>query len=161
MQSVNQLEPQPSEPPARLWRRLAAIAYDLLIVAALLMTTTIAVILLRGGDAIPAGSLWFQALLLTIWWLYFAWSWAERGQSVGMRAWRLMLAPEDGLRLGWARASLRFLAAGLSTAVLGLGFVWCLVDRDRRAWHDRLSRTTLRGDRRSAQPRDRQRRDRE
>lgn len=140
---MNHLQRRASGPPPHLWRRIAAIVYDLLIVVALLMIATIAIILVRGGSAISPGSIWFQMLLLSIWWLYFAWSWAERGQTVGMRAWRLVLTTESGDGADWARASLRFVAAGLSTAVVGLGFLWCLFDRDRRAWHDRLSRTRL------------------
>ena len=158
---MNHPERSPSTPPAGLLRRLAAIAYDLLIVLALLMVATIASILVRGGTAISPGSVWFQMLLLAIWWLYFAWSWAERGQTVGMRAWKLVLTSDDGDGVSWARASLRFLAAGLSTVIAGLGFLWSLFDRDRRAWHDRLSRTSLSDSRESAKPRDSESRDRE
>ena len=136
--------------PVRLWRQLAAMAYDLLILIALLMTLTIAVILVRGGNAVGTGSLWFQGLLLGTWWLYFVWCWAHGGQTVGMRAWRLVLVadgppargPPDAIGLG--RASLRFMSAGLSAAALGLGFAWSLFDPGRRSWHDRLSRTSLR-----------------
>ena len=130
--------------PPRLWRRLAAIAYDLLIVVALIMIATIATILVRGGSAISPESVWFQLLLLAVWWVYFAGFWVRGGQTVGMRAWRLVLTDADGAAIGWGRASLRFLAAGLSAAALGLGFLWCLVDRGRMAWHDRLSGTALR-----------------
>ena len=158
---MNQLEPATSRPPARLWRRLAAIAYDLLIVVALLMIATIAAILVRGGSAISPGSVWFQALLLAIWWLYFAWSWAERGQTVGMRAWRLVLTAEDAVDVSWGRATLRFLAATLSTAAFGLGFLWSAIDREQLAWHDRLSRTALRTAAGSAKPRDSDNGDRE
>lgn len=150
-----------SGPPPHLWRRIAAIAYDLLIVVALLMVATIATILVRGGSAISPGSIWFQVLLLSIWWLYFVWSWAERGQTVGMRAWRLALTTERGNGVSWARASLRFAAAGVSTAFVGLGFLWCLFDRDRRAWHDRLSRTLLRASPDLTQSRDSENGDRE
>ena len=160
MPSVNPLDQSPTELPVRLWRRLASVAYDALIVTALLMTVTVAVIFLRGGDAIPAGSVWFQVLLVSIWWLYFAWSWARGGQTVGMRAWKLVLAPASGTTLGWRRATLRFIAAALSTAAFGLGFLWCLIDRDRLSWHDRLSRTELRRGRQSAKSRDRDNGDR-
>jgi uncharacterized RDD family membrane protein YckC len=37
----------------------------------------------------------------------------------------------------------RLASALLSLLPLGLGFFWILVDRDRRAWHDRLSRTRI------------------
>jgi uncharacterized RDD family membrane protein YckC len=43
----------------------------------------------------------------------------------------------------WQQASWRFLAAALSLGCLGLGFLWIMHDRERRAWHDRLSGTRL------------------
>jgi len=130
--------------PAALWRRLAAAAYDLLLVLALLMVLTGLVILARGGAAIDPGSIWFQALLIAAWWLYFAWSWTHGGQTIGMRAWRLILQSEapDG-RIGWRQASLRFAAAGFSALPVGLGFLWAAFDPDHRSWHDRWSRTSL------------------
>lgn len=132
-------------PPAPLWRRLAAAAYDLLLVLALLMVMTGLVILARAGKAIDAGSAWFQALLLLTWWLYFAWSWTHGGRTIGMRAWRLVLANDtERQTVGWQRASLRFLSAWLSAIPAGLGFLWSIADRDRLAWHDRLSGTSLR-----------------
>jgi uncharacterized RDD family membrane protein YckC len=131
-------------PRAGLWRRLASIGYDLLLVLALMMALTAAVLLIRGGDAIGAGAVWFQLLLLACWWLYFAWSWSRGGQTVGMRAWRMRLTRPDGSAVDWRRASLRFAAAALSALALGLGFAWTLVDRRGLSWHDRLSGTELR-----------------
>jgi uncharacterized RDD family membrane protein YckC len=136
----------------RLWRRLAAAAYDLLLVIALFMVLTALVIAARGGRSIDSGSLWFQFLLLTGWWLYFGWSWTHGGQTVGMRAWRLVVLTEDGGPVGWGRSVLRFAAAGLSALAAGLGFLWSLVDRNGLTWHDRLSRTVLRHRPQSAQP---------
>jgi len=37
--------------------------------------------------------------------------------------------------------SLRFVAMGLSLAMVGLGWLWCIFDRERRALHDHLSST--------------------
>lgn len=146
-------------PAAPLWRRLAAIAYDLLLVTALLMALTGALIMLRGGRAIDSGSFWYQLLLVGCWWLYFAWCWTHGGQTLGMRAWRLVLVGTRTRAVGWGAASLRFLAAGLSALVAGLGFAASLVDAERRAWHDRLSATRLAYRPKSAQPRDGNERD--
>lgn len=140
-----------SLPRTRLWRRLAALAYDLLLVFALFMVLTGIVIMARGGRSIDSGSVWFQLLLLACWWLYFGWSWTHGGQTLGMRAWRLVLVATDSREIGWGRATLRFVAAGLSAAAAGLGFLWCLVDRDGMTWHDRLSRTLPRHRPKSAQ----------
>jgi uncharacterized RDD family membrane protein YckC len=127
----------------RLWRRLAAAAYDLLLVLGLLMVLTAFVIVARGGAAVGAGALWFQGLLLVCWWLYFAWSWTHGGQTVGMRVWRLQLLAEQNGRVSWTQATLRFLTAWLSTLALGLGFARTVLARDKRSWHGRLSRTRL------------------
>jgi uncharacterized RDD family membrane protein YckC len=134
----------PPWPHAGLLRRLAAICYDLLMVAALMMLLTGVVILIRGGTAIGPGAVWFQLLLVACWWLYFAWSWTLGGQTIGMRAWRIHVTPSNAGRLDFARASLRFVAAALSAAALGLGFLAALIDPDWRTWHDRLSGTELR-----------------
>jgi uncharacterized RDD family membrane protein YckC len=49
----------------------------------------------------------------------------------------------DGAPLPWSRALLRFALALLSLFVCGLGFFWCLIDRERRGWHDILARTRV------------------
>jgi uncharacterized RDD family membrane protein YckC len=127
----------------RLWRRLAAASYDLLIVIAVLMLVTGVVILARGGTAFDPASTWFRLLLLTAWWAYFARSWTHGGQTVGMRAWGIELVDTHGGSAGLGAATLRFLVAWLSALALGLGFLLSVVDRERRTWHDRLSGTRL------------------
>ncbi len=127
----------------RLWRRLAAICYDTLLVVALLMVLTGIVIIARAGTGVEPGEPWFQALLMVGYWLYFAWSWTHGGQTVGMRAWRMRLVGPDGADVTWGQASSRFAAAWLSALVLGLGFWWGGFDREKLCWHDRLSRTEL------------------
>jgi len=144
----------PGARPAPLWRRLAAVCYDLLLVVALLMALTMVVIMIRGGLAIESGSVWFQTLLVACWWLYFAWSWTHGGQTIGMRAWRLRIRSVAGTDVGWREATIRFIAAGLSTAAAGLGFLWALVDTGRCTWHDRVSKTRLEFRPKSAQPND-------
>lgn len=128
---------------ASLWRRLAAAIYDLLVVIAILMVLTGLVVLARAGSPFDPRSVWFRLLLIVGWWAYFAWSWTHGGQTLGMRAWRLALVGRDGTAVSLWQATLRFAAAWLSTAAAGLGFLWVLVDRQRLAWHDRLSETLL------------------
>jgi uncharacterized RDD family membrane protein YckC len=45
--------------------------------------------------------------------------------------------------LPWPRALLRFVVAVASLAALGLGFIWCLFDRERRGWHDIATQSCL------------------
>lgn len=130
-------------PPAAFFPRLAAAAYDALVVTGLVMLTSLVVIAARNGAAVPAGSVPYQAFIAVQVALYFVVSWVRGGQTVGMRAWRIRVEPAAGGRLTTAAAAGRFLAGLLSLAPLGAGFLWILVDGERRAWHDRLSRTRV------------------
>jgi len=60
-----------------------------------------------------------------------------------MEAWRLRVEREDGALLDWRDVVTRIGAGVLSLLPFGLGWLWILVDRDKRAWHDRLSRTRV------------------
>jgi len=130
-------------PPASLLRRLAAGAYDLLLLAGLLMILGIAVLMLRSGAAVPAGTPWFQGLVLLVCGVFYAGFWWRGGQTLGMRSWRLRVQKTDGSPLDLATAVLRFAAALLSVLPAGLGLLWILADRERRAWHDHLTGTRV------------------
>lgn len=126
-----------------LFRRLGAILYDSLLLTAVLMLSTAALLPLTHGEPIPAGNFYYQALLLILCAVFFVGFWVRAGQTLGMRAWRLRVCRLDGAPLRWPDGLARLAAAVLSWAAAGLGFVWVLFDRDRLAWHDRLSRTRL------------------
>lgn len=128
--------------PAGLLRRLLAFFYDSLLLFAILMGTTALAMALRGGDLNPQ-ALPFQTLLLAVVGLFYVGFWTHGGQTLGMKAWRLRVETRDGRPLGRRQALLRFLAAVVSTAFLGLGFAWALVDRRRRTWHDIWSRSRM------------------
>lgn len=124
-----------------LLRRLAACLYDGLVLTAVLMVAGAAWVAFSRAAAAP-GDWLFRSYLLAVSAAFFCALWT-RGETLGMRAWKLRLVAADGRPPGWGRALLRFAAALLSWAALGLGFLWVLVDRERLAWHDRLSGTRL------------------
>jgi uncharacterized RDD family membrane protein YckC len=130
--------------PSGLGRRIAAILYDALLVLALLFLATIPFVAVRGGEAVEAEtSPAYQLGLVLVVYLFFVGFWSTKGRTLGMQSWGLQLEDAHGRVPGPGRASLRFAAALLSTACLGLGFLWQLVDRDKLTWHDRLSGTRL------------------
>lgn len=133
----------PERPAAAFFPRLAAAAYDGLVLAGVLMLTSLAVIAARDGAAVPAGDPAYQAFLGLQAAAYFIASWWRGGQTVGMRAWRIRVERSSGGGLSAAAATARFAAALLSLAPLGAGFLWMLLDVDRRAWHDRLCGTRV------------------
>ena len=127
--------------PAGLFRRLAAISYDSLLLMAILFAATTILLPFTDGEAIS--SPWYTLYLLLLSYLYFAWFWLHGGQTLGMAAWNLRLRARRGYTFGWQETAIRFAAALVSWLALGLGFVWILFDREQLAWHDRLSHTEL------------------
>lgn len=127
-----------------LFRRLAAITYDTLLVIALLFLATIPFIAVRGGEPVEIGeNRAYQAVLLLVIYLYFVGFWTRVGRTLGMQSWGLQLETPDGGKPTLATASVRFIAAIVSWAPAGLGFLWQLWDRERLTWHDRISGTHI------------------
>lgn len=140
--------PDDAPEPAGLLRRLGAMLYDGLLLLALLMVATGLFLPLTGGEAIsprdnPVLEFVYRAVLALLTVGFFGIFWTRRGQTLGMASWRVRVEREDGARLTWGDALRRLAAALLSWLPLGLGFLWILVDPQRRAWHDRLSRTRV------------------
>lgn len=124
--------------PASLPRRLGAMAYDALIVLALwLLTLFIAVAVHNGAVSGPL----VQSILFLELFAFFAYFWVWRGQTIGMLAWGLRIETQSGERLRLNHALLRFVGALLAFASLGVGYLWMLIDPDRRTWPDMLSKT--------------------
>lgn len=135
-----------SAAPAHLGWRLITAVYDLFPLLALWFFATILAVLLTGGalDVHRLGhKVLVQALVLGVSAAYFIVSWMRGGQTVGMKPWRLRIVGADGRPIPFRRALLRFAVALVSLAALGLGFLWCLIDRERRAWHDIAAGTLL------------------
>ena len=107
------------------------------------MLATILAMLAGFGDRTAMKDPVYTVYLLSIWFLYLTWCWHKGGMTVGMRAWRVKIEDENGNRPGWGKSTIRFLAALLSAAAAGLGFLWALVDSRNRTWHDILSGTRL------------------
>jgi uncharacterized RDD family membrane protein YckC len=132
-----------------LWRRLAAILYDSLLLLALMMLAAALVVIPLGAglgigvDTLRHHPLFRLYVLVLVPALFFCGFWMGGGQTLGMRAWRIRLLRADGTPVTLGAALLRLAAALLSWGVLGFGFIWCLVDHEGLAWHDRLSGTRL------------------
>ena len=134
-------------------RRLIAIVYDTLLVLPLIMLSVAialglygALLKLTGGppDTLSLNPYLVRALGFLTCVGFFSAFWLKSGQTLGMQAWRIKLVrSSDGETATAGQALLRCAGAALSVACLGLGYLWCLVDRNRRSWHDYLSGTEL------------------
>ena len=85
----------------------------------------------------------FVAFLLLVKLAYFCAFTAVGGQTIGKMAARIRVVAADERPLAGAVALKRTLAATASTLLLGAGFIPALFGADRRAVHDRLTRTRV------------------
>jgi len=125
-------------------RRLAAQVYDLFLLIALLFLATALLLPFTAGEAISAQqTLIYRIYLAVISFLFYGWFWTHGGQTLGLRAWKIKVLTFDQKPISWIQALLRFASALVSWSFFGLGFLWILVDKNRRSWHDHLSKTAL------------------
>jgi len=129
-------------------RRFAALLYDGFLLAALLMMFTAAALLFTRGEAllhetVGAWVYLYRAGLVGVVAAYFVLHWVHGGQTLGMRAWRLIAVDPAGKPLRYGAALLRFGCALLAWAPAALGVLWLYLDADRLPLHDRLSDTRI------------------
>jgi uncharacterized RDD family membrane protein YckC len=122
-------------PRAGLIRRLAAMMYDWLILAALWMVAMALAMLLLSllnqlgvivlakytdhADFISQHKIWFQLYSVAWFAWFYLYFWCKGGQTLGMRAWRVLLVQQNGERITFKQSLLRAL-----TALFGLGNLW-------------------------------------
>lgn len=136
---------------APLWRRLAALGYDSLLLGAVMFVTVgllvwlyqlsnLPMVELNGVEHPPA---WFSAwvvrtILLLIIVGFYGYFWRHGGQSLGMRAWRIRTERPDARRLSWGQVLIRC-AVGLGT--FGIGFLLVPLSNKGQALQDIASNT--------------------
>ena len=142
----------PSTRSAPLWRRFAALGYDSLILMALSMgygalITSIKVALgTPGEDYRPM----LQSPIYFVGWLavlvgFFLYSWCRSGQTIGMRAWRIQVIPQDpaSKTLSINQALARCLCGAISFLLLGVGYWYRWFNKEGNTWHDVVTRSQV------------------
>ncbi|GAB3093517.1 RDD family protein [Aestuariicella hydrocarbonica] len=136
-------------PNASLIKRLAAMVYDSLLIMAVAMAYGAAFLAIKysifqvelsPNERAEMGTAGFIGLILVLE-MFFWFFWCRGGQTLGMRAWRLVLVQDNGHTPSLLQAMVRSLIAPLSLGLLGLGYWWALWDRQGRSWHDIASHT--------------------
>ena len=142
-------------PPAGLHRRLGALIYDALLLMALAMAYgavflwlkySLMGITLANGEKASMGGFGFIGLILLVYGYYWFF-WCRVGQTTGMKAWRIVLCDDQTITtngpihqgITLAQALIRSLVAPISLVSFLLGYFWCLWDKDKKTWHDRVS----------------------
>ncbi|MEE2804561.1 MAG: RDD family protein [Pseudomonadota bacterium] len=151
---------------APYFRRVAAGFYDALLLIAIFFIAALPLPLIESS----VRDTWWtqlivQCLLVTLSFYFFGWFWTRNSQTLGMRAWRLVIQQNDGNRVTWRSAVIRFSVALLSWLPAALLACWVLIETSAVdsgnypmlllvvglaapaglafRWHDRCSRTRL------------------
>jgi len=133
----------PSQPkPASLFRRLAALLYDSLLLLAVWFVATAILLPFTGGEAVQHNP-FLTTYLLFISFFFYSYFWMHGGQTLGMRSWKLQLRNMNPGPITLWQTLLRFMVAIPSALLLGAGYLWMLIDRDKLTWHDRYSETRI------------------
>jgi uncharacterized RDD family membrane protein YckC len=84
------------------------------------------------------------AVVLVAWqFVYFGYSWAMNGKTVGMAMMGVRVVRADGAIIDPWRGVVRALVFPLSFLLFGLGFLGILVQREHRALHDLIAGTAV------------------
>jgi uncharacterized RDD family membrane protein YckC len=130
-----------------LLRHLVSMVYDALLVIALIFVLCAlalgVMVKLSEGEQEVLNPHLVQALVVIAPVGFYSAFWLQSGQTLGMQAWRIKLVSIDGGNVTVTQTLLRCAGAALSAGCLGLGYLWKLVDRNGRYWHDYLSGTEL------------------
>jgi len=126
-----------------LFRRLAVIVYDLLLLIAVLFLATLIALPFQENNTFQPNSWPFSVYFLVVSFIFYAWFWTTGGQTLGLVSWKLRVVSIDGSTISWKQAAIRFIVAILSWGVLGLGILWMIVNKDRLMWHDIASKSHL------------------
>jgi uncharacterized RDD family membrane protein YckC len=138
--SADHTDDRPRRPArtAPLWRRVAALCYDLLFVIALLILATFLALIVTGGEPVPpeGPGQWLYRAWLTLWVAsYFLFFWCRLGQTPGMKVWRLLLLRDD-TRPCLPPMLARLAYGVISLVALGIPFFSAWQDNQRRSWID-------------------------
>ena len=145
-------------PRAGFRRRVASWVYDLFIATAVYMTAgaisfllialmlNFEVIGMQGYEHVSdtiSNTLWLTAFNEIFKWFwvgyFFVFFWTQRGQTLGMRAWRLRVQNQDGSLISRATGVKRLLPT-----LLGLGNITVIFDRKNKlSLQDRLTKTEV------------------
>lgn len=140
--------------PAPLWRRIAAMLYDSVVIIAIWMVVGFAVTAafgIEGSRSVDEGTVTFNpyyrvamfVAMLGSAYLFFGWFWTHSGQTIGMQAWKIKVQNSEGAPISWKQVTLRCITAPLALALLGIGYFWMLFDAGKRVWPDLVSRSVV------------------
>lgn len=123
-------------------RRLASIIYDSLLVFAILIVMSIPFYSfnVEGNNILK---LTMQVYFYLVTQYFFVWFWVNSQGTLGMKTWKIKIICEDGNKISYKKAVIRFNSAIFSILIFGLGFLISIFRKDKKCLHDIISKTIL------------------
>ncbi len=126
--------------------RLLAAIFDLLILGIIgvgILVSSVRVLNVNYLQLLRSLPIHFASVFLLISMAYYVYFTGSSGQTVGKMIMKIRVVSEDGGRVTFFKAWLRWLGYLISAAVLLLGFVWIAINPRNQGWHDKLARTRV------------------
>ena len=125
-----------------IWRRSASILYDSLLVLAILIIMSLPFFSFNLEENLSLKII-VQIYYYLITQYFFVWFWVNNEGTLGMKTWKIKIVSEDGNKISYIEAIIRFNAAIFSFIFFGLGFLMCFLRKDKKCLHDFISKTVL------------------
>ena len=125
-----------------IWRRSASILYDSLLVLAILIIMSIPFFSFNLEENFSLKII-VQVYYYLITQYFFVWFWVNNEGTLGMKTWKIKIVCEDGNKISYKEAIIRFNTAILSFIFFGLGFLISFLRKDKKCLHDFISKTVL------------------
>ena len=125
-----------------LWRRIASIFYDSVLIAALLIVMSLAFISFDIRVNIFL-KITIQIYFYIIIQYFFVWFWVNSSGTLGMKSWKIKIVDIRGNSITYKKAIIRFNVAIISILIFGFGFIISIFRKDKKCLHDIISKTIL------------------
>ena len=125
-------------------RRIFALIYDSFAVLGIILSLTLLLVLVNGGAPNTGGIADYLQLLITIFSgpAFYCYFWiVNDGQTLGMQAWKIKLISEKDLTV--RVCLLRCAFSTFSFLLLGMGYLYILVNKERRSLADLATKTKI------------------
>ena len=128
--------------PVSIWRRIASIIYDALLVLAILIVMSIPFFSFNVEEN-NLLKITMQVYFYFIIQYFFVWFWVNNEGTLGMKTWKIKISCDNDERISYKKAIIRFNIAIISILFFGLGFLISFFRKDKKCLHDIISKTNL------------------
>tara|TARA_X000000368_G_C23038010_1_gene715499 strand:- start:2011 stop:2427 length:417 start_codon:yes stop_codon:yes gene_type:complete len=126
------------------FRRIFSLLYDSFAVLGIILSLTLLLVLFNGGAPEKGSIADLTQLLITVLSgpIFYSYFWlANKGQTLGMQAWKIRLISNEGLTI--RVCLLRCAFSTFSFLFFGLGYLYILFNKDNRSLADIITKTKI------------------